>query len=215
MSATTNWTTSKNELIKWINDTFKLTITQLEALGTGCIFCQIFEYFYPNSIQPNKVVWKANTEVEFIKNFKTLAEAFTKLNISKTFDIQNLSKARYQDLLDLAIFFKTKYDKQIEKRIGYDPIEFRKVEEKKILITQNRKPFNVSALKDKTNLEDSKISPQSILIKRSSSKAQNQRREKVSNDLMKTPQLSSITEIVNNLEDDEVTKVKKIKQLFI
>ncbi|CAK94951.1 unnamed protein product (macronuclear) [Paramecium tetraurelia] len=213
MSATTNWTTSKNDLIKWINETFKLTITQLEALGTGCIFCQIFEYFYPNSIQSNKVVWKANTEVEFIKNFKTLAEAFTKLNISKSFDIQNLSKARYQDLLDLAIFFKTKFDKQAEKRTGYDPLDFRKGEEKKIIITQNRKP--VSALKDKTNLEDSKVSPQSVLVKRSSSKAQNQRRNHESTDLTKTPQLSSITEIVNNTEDDEATKVKKIKQLFI
>ncbi|CAD8205803.1 unnamed protein product [Paramecium octaurelia] len=213
MSATTNWTTSKNDLLKWINETFKLTITQLEALGTGCIFCQIFEYLYPNSIQSNKVVWKANTEVEFIKNFKTLAEAFTKLSISKSFDIQNLSKARYQDLLDLAIFFKTKFDKQAEKRIGYDPLEFRKGEEKKIIITQNRKP--VSALKDKTNLEDSKVSPQSVLVKRSSSKAQNQRRKNESTDLTKTPQLSSITEIVNNTEDDEATKVKKIKQLFI
>ncbi|CAD8090206.1 unnamed protein product [Paramecium sonneborni] len=213
MSATTNWTTSKNDLIKWINESFKLTITQLEALGTGCVFCQIFEYLYPDSIQSNKIVWKANTEVDYIKNFKTLADAFTKLNISKTLDIQNLSRAKYQDLLDLAIFLKTKYDKQIGKREGYDPIEFRKVEEKKMFLASNKK--SVSALKDKTNHESQKIPQQSVLVKRSSSMAQSQRKKRTSTDQIQKSQLSLITEIVNNTEDDEVTKVRKIKQLFI
>ncbi|CAD8148480.1 unnamed protein product [Paramecium octaurelia] len=211
MSTTTTQTTSKNELVKWINETFKLTITQLETLGTGCTFCQIFEYLYPNSIQGNKIIWKANKENDYIKNFKTLADAFTKNNIQKQLDIQQLSKAKYQDILDLAQFLKQKFDKQTEKRENYDPIEFRKVEERKVFTPTNRK--TVSTLKDKTNNENTTTSTHSLLVKRPLSKTSSWKTTKPT--FTKTPELSSITEIINNAEDDEATKVKKIKSLFI
>ncbi|CAD8059127.1 unnamed protein product [Paramecium primaurelia] len=211
MSTTTTQTTSKNELVKWINETFKLTITQLETLGTGSTFCQIFEYLYPNTIQGNKIIWKANKENDYIKNFKTLADAFTKLNIQKQLDIQSLSKAKYQDILDLAQFLKQKFDKQTEKRENYDPIEFRKVEERKVFTPTNRK--TLSTLKDKTNNENTTTSTHSLLVKRPLSKTSSWKTTKPT--LTKTPELSSITEIINNTEDDEATKVKKIKTLFI
>ncbi|CAD8154773.1 unnamed protein product [Paramecium pentaurelia] len=211
MSTTTTQTTSKNELVKWINETFKLTITQLETLGTGSTFCQIFEYLYPNTIQGNKIIWKANKENDYIKNFKTLADAFTKLNIQKQLDIQSLSKAKYQDILDLAQFLKQKFDKQTEKRENYDPIEFRKVEERKVFTPTNRK--TLSTLKDKTNNENTTTSTHSLLVKRPLSKTSSWKTTKPT--FTKTPELSSITEIINNTEDDEATKVKKIKTLFI
>ncbi|CAK93099.1 unnamed protein product (macronuclear) [Paramecium tetraurelia] len=211
MSTTITQTTSKNELVKWINETFKLTITQLETLGTGSTFCQIFEYLYPNSIQGNKIIWKANKENDYIKNFKTLADAFTKNNIQKQLDIQQLSKAKYQDILDLAQFLKSKFDKQTEKRENYDPIEFRKVEERKVFTPTNRK--TVSTLKDKTNNENTTTSTHSLLVKRPLSKTSTWKTTKPT--FTKTPELNSITEIINNAEDDEATKVKKIKSLFI
>ncbi|CAD8089565.1 unnamed protein product [Paramecium sonneborni] len=211
MSTQTTQTTSKKELVQWINETFKLTITQLETLGTGSTFCQIFEYLYPNSIQANKIIWKANKETDYIKNFKTLADALTKLNIQKQLDIQSLSKAKYQDILDLAQFMKSKYDKQVEKRENYDPVEFRKQEERKVFTPTNRKTFQ--ALKDKTNNENTQNTTHSLLVKRPLSKTSTWKITKTT--LTKTPELNSITEIINNTEDDEATKVKKIKSLFI
>ncbi|CAD8068688.1 unnamed protein product [Paramecium sonneborni] len=211
MSTSTIQTTSKNELVKWINETFKLTITQLETLGSGSTFCQIFEYLYPNSIQANKILWKANKETDYIKNFKTLADAFTKFNIQKQLDIQSLSKAKYLDVLDLAQFMKQKFDKQAEKRENYDPIEFRKQEERKVFTPTNRKTFQ--ALKDKTNNENTQTATHSLLVKRPLSKTTSWKTTKTTQ--TKTPELSSITDILNNAEDDEATKVKKIKSLFV
>lgn len=92
-------------------------------------------------------------------------------------------------------FFKSKYDKQLEKRENYDPVEFRKVEERKIINPTNRK-----TLKDKTNTTSENSS---LLVKRPQSKLASWK-------FTKLPELSSITDIINT-EDDEATKVKKIK----
>lgn len=81
---------SKIELIKWVNDNFKANVQSLEQLVNGQLFCQIFEYLHPNSIPSNKVNWRASQEIDYIKNFKLLADAFHKANMSKSFDVNDL-----------------------------------------------------------------------------------------------------------------------------
>ncbi|CAK73685.1 unnamed protein product (macronuclear) [Paramecium tetraurelia] len=101
---------------------------------------------------------KANEENDYIKNFKTLSDAFSKLRIQKQLDIQSLSKSKYKNILDITQYLKSKFDKQDEKRQNYDPLEFRKVEDRKVFAPTNRKTLSI--LKDKTN---NKI-PQPLLI---------------------------------------------------
>jgi microtubule-associated protein, RP/EB family len=50
---------SKNDLLKWINDTLQLEITYIEDLGSGSIYCQLIDAFYKQAVPMGKVNWHA------------------------------------------------------------------------------------------------------------------------------------------------------------
>jgi len=47
-------------------------LTRIEQLGTGAVYCQLFDVIFPGKIKMNRVNWKAKNEWEFIVNFKIL-----------------------------------------------------------------------------------------------------------------------------------------------
>ena len=109
---------SRTELLKWINNTLqvqnrsniKLNLQKIEELGTGAVYCQLFDAVYPGKISLKKVKWTANLEYEYLHNFKILQTAFAKANHKKYIDVQKLAKAKYQDNLEFAQWFKALYD---------------------------------------------------------------------------------------------------------
>lgn len=65
----------------------------------------------------NKVNWKAKLDYEFINNLKVLQSTFDKLGIKKHIEViityikvEKISKAKYQDNLELIQWFKRYYD---------------------------------------------------------------------------------------------------------
>ena len=52
---------SRQELIKWINQTLELQLQHIEDLGTGAIYTQLMDAAFGDkiTIQMNKIDWKA------------------------------------------------------------------------------------------------------------------------------------------------------------
>lgn len=50
---------SKNDLLKWLNDTLHLDITFIEDLGSGSIYCQLLDAYYRQAVPMAKLNWKA------------------------------------------------------------------------------------------------------------------------------------------------------------
>ncbi|EGR33268.1 hypothetical protein IMG5_057330 [Ichthyophthirius multifiliis] len=151
---------SRNDMIQWVNNTLKvnqqqflkalllqkqLRITKIEQLGTGAIYCQLFDILFPGKIQLSKLNWKANQEYEFINNFKILQTGFAKLNVPKPLCIEKLVKCKYQDNIEFAQWFK-KYFDQHSANINiqeYDSVQKRgknEVDFSFINITSQSKP---------------------------------------------------------------------------
>ncbi|CAG9321238.1 unnamed protein product [Blepharisma stoltei] len=101
---------SKNDLLHWLNDFFKLNIAKVEHLASGSAYCQIIESIYPGQVQMHKVNWKAKHEYEFINNFKVLQQAFTRCSIQKYIEVEKLVKGKFQDNLEFLQWIKKFFD---------------------------------------------------------------------------------------------------------
>ena len=100
----------RSEILKWVNDLLKISLPKIEALGSGAVYCQILDAIKPEAIPISKVNFKAKLEYEFLSNYKILQSAFQKLNIKKVIDIEKLSKAKYQDNLELIQWMKKYFE---------------------------------------------------------------------------------------------------------
>jgi RP/EB family microtubule-associated protein len=114
----------KNEILNWINYTYKLNLVKIEQACTGAVYCQIIDSLHPKKVKMHKVNWRAKLEHEFIANFKILQQAFTECKISKNIEVEKLVKGKYQDNLEFLQWMKRYFDnKQIS--VDYDPLERR------------------------------------------------------------------------------------------
>ena len=93
---------------------------KVEQLGSGAVYCQIFDVIYPGIIPMSRVNWKANTWNEFLANFKILQQGFDKIGVDKEMPVSKLTKAKYMDNLEFAQWFKTYYDEKIDLLKIYD-----------------------------------------------------------------------------------------------
>ena len=132
----------KNEILKWINSTYKLNLSKIEHACTGAVYCQIIDSINPGKVKMHKVNWKAKLEHEFIANFKILQQAFTDCKISKNIEVEKLVKGKYQDNLEFLQWMKRYFD---EKTISsdYDPIQRRNNQQLEIA----NEPQNVQSTK--------------------------------------------------------------------
>lgn len=53
---------SKNELLKWIQETLSLEIGFVEDLGSGSVYCQLVDAWFKGVVPMGKVNWKAKFE---------------------------------------------------------------------------------------------------------------------------------------------------------
>ena len=54
-----------NDILKWINESLKVSVTKIESLGAGNLYCQYLESIFPNCIQIKKINFKAKNEYDF------------------------------------------------------------------------------------------------------------------------------------------------------
>ena len=92
---------SKNELLSWASKLLNLELTALEEMGTGAVFCQLLDACHPGTVKLNKVNWKANSETDYISNFKIFQQGLLTNDINKPIDINRLSKGKQYDLNEL------------------------------------------------------------------------------------------------------------------
>eukprot|EP00744_Colponema_vietnamica_P011444 GILI01016097.1.p1 GENE.GILI01016097.1~~GILI01016097.1.p1 ORF type:complete len:315 (-),score=122.67 GILI01016097.1:267-1124(-) len=116
----------RNELLSWINSTFRLNLVKIEQVASGAVHCQIMDAIFPGKVPMHKVNWAAKHEYEFVKNFKILQEVFDRCGISKHIDVEKLIKAKYQDNLEFLQWMKRYYDLHCGATAEYDAVERRK-----------------------------------------------------------------------------------------
>ena len=92
---------SKNELLSWASKLLDLELSSLEEMVTGAIFCQLLDACHPGTVKLNKVNWKANSETDYISNFKIFQQGLLTNDINKPIDINRLSKGKQYDLNEL------------------------------------------------------------------------------------------------------------------
>lgn len=78
---------SRKDILRWVNHTLGIDLTQIEQLGSGSVYCQLLDAFCPGTAPIHKINWKARHEYEFIQNFKTLQSIFDRLGIAKKIEV--------------------------------------------------------------------------------------------------------------------------------
>lgn len=101
---------SKNNLLEWIRNIFKLSIDKIEQACSGALYCQIIDACHPGKVKMNKVNWKAKLEHEYLNNYKILQEAFQDCRIQKNIEIGKLTKGKFNDNLEFLQWLKQYYD---------------------------------------------------------------------------------------------------------
>lgn len=100
-----------NICIRGLNLThLKLNLQKVEELGTGAVYCQLFDSIYPKSIKMSRVKWTAKHDYDFVANFKLLQAGFDKNGHKKHIEVQKLIKGKYQDNLEFVQWMKALYD---------------------------------------------------------------------------------------------------------
>lgn len=126
------WNVSKNEILRWINDTLLLGVAKIEQLGTGAVYCQLFDSIYPGVLPMSKVNWKAKAEPGYVANYKLLQQGFDKTSHKKHIEVTKLVRCKYQDNLEFAQWFHAMWKMHGGEGQTYDPEERRgniKIEE--------------------------------------------------------------------------------------
>ena len=100
----------RGELLQWLNNTFNSSITKIEELASGAMYCQIFDECMPGKLQMSKVNWNAKQEYEYISNFKILQQGFTNSGLKKNIEVEKLVKGKCQDNLEMLQWMKKFFD---------------------------------------------------------------------------------------------------------
>lgn len=115
---------SRNQLVDWVNQEFRVNISKVEQCGTGAVFCLIFDSVL-DTVRMNRVNWGARQPYEYIENFKLLQSALRAADVQKNIDIDMLIRGRCQTNLELLQWAYAFYERNGGMKPGYDPIEAR------------------------------------------------------------------------------------------
>ena len=86
---------SRTDILQWTNDSLQLDLHKIEQLGTGAVYCQLFNAYFPGSVKMGSVSWSALGEHEFVNNFKLLQKGFDSVKLQKNIDVSKLVKCKY------------------------------------------------------------------------------------------------------------------------
>jgi len=98
------------ELLAWLNELLGLDYAKVEECATGAAYCQIMDAIYPGRVPLHQVKFDANYDYEMLKNYKILQQVFDRIGLDKKIDANKLTKAKYQDNLELLQWFKRYYE---------------------------------------------------------------------------------------------------------
>ncbi|KAI6660284.1 Microtubule-binding protein [Oopsacas minuta] len=118
--------TGRSEYISWVNDSLKMNLNKIDELCSGAAYCQFIHVLFPDSISLKLVRWNANSEHQYIENFKILQKAFKDLQVTKTVPVEKLVKGHFMENFEFIQWFKVFYDANFtEWPAGYNPKEMR------------------------------------------------------------------------------------------
>jgi len=80
---------------------------------------------FPGTFPFGKVKWTAKHDYEFTDNYKVLQQAFEKNGVKRHINVQVLSRAKYQDNLEMCQWMKSYFDKNYNGE-PYDAVARRK-----------------------------------------------------------------------------------------
>ncbi|CAI4230094.1 unnamed protein product [Auanema sp. JU1783] len=107
VSAVTTDNVSRHELLAWVNDLLKASLSKIEEMSTGAAYCQLTHLLFGEEISLKKVKWNSKNEVDHINNWKILQTAWKAIGIDKPVRVESLMKAKFQDNYEfLQWFFK-------------------------------------------------------------------------------------------------------------
>jgi len=118
---------SRTELLQWVNQWLRLSVEKIEQCANGAIYCQIVDSVYPGKVHMKKVNWMARVDHEFIFNYKQLQQAFDRLGIERSIDVDKLILGRPLDNLEflqwLKCFFDNTYSGHVYQAQERRPLE--------------------------------------------------------------------------------------------
>jgi len=100
---------SRTELLAWLNDLLQTSITKIELLGNGAVYCQIMDSIY-GDIPMTRVKFNARMEYEYVNNFKILQASFDRHKVDKSVPVTRLVKCKMQDNLEFTQWLKRFWD---------------------------------------------------------------------------------------------------------
>jgi len=100
---------SRQELVAWLNNLLQLNITKVEQCGTGAALCQVFDSIYLD-VPMSRVKFNVNTEYAYLQNFKILQNCFTRHQIDRPINVEQLIKCKMQDNLEFLQWTKRYWD---------------------------------------------------------------------------------------------------------
>ena len=100
---------SRQDLLNWLNDLLLLGYTKIEQIGTGAAVVQVLDSIY-RDVNLNKVKFNANSEYQYVANFKVLQSLFDKHKINNHIPVERLVKCKMQDNLEFLQMIKKLWD---------------------------------------------------------------------------------------------------------
>ena len=115
---------SRQELLSWLNSLLQLNMTKVEQCGTGAALCQVYDSIFLD-LPMARVKFNANSEYQYLENFKILSNTFRKHHVDRPIPVESLVKCKMQDNLEFLQWTKRYWD-QYYPGGDYDPLSRRK-----------------------------------------------------------------------------------------
>jgi RP/EB family microtubule-associated protein len=104
------YTTSRGDLLDWLNTLLGINYVKVEEASNGAAFCQILDAIFPGKVKLYKVNYNAFSEPEMISNYKILQEVFNAEKIQRNIPVETLTKGRCMAALEMLQWIKAYFD---------------------------------------------------------------------------------------------------------
>eukprot|EP00800_Vazella_pourtalesii_P007170 TRINITY_DN194_c0_g1_i1.p1 TRINITY_DN194_c0_g1~~TRINITY_DN194_c0_g1_i1.p1 ORF type:complete len:298 (-),score=61.66 TRINITY_DN194_c0_g1_i1:100-930(-) len=172
--------TGRSEYLKWVNDSLKMNLQKVEEMCTGTAYCQFMHVLFPESIVLKRVRWFANSDHQYMDNFKILQKAFAELQVKKLIPLERLVKGNFMENYDFLVWFKVFYDANFQEwPPGYDAKEIREaaIAARPSSTVPTKTPDTLHAPRNTPTRDQSNVSPLSAAVSSAESSLRNKMNE--------------------------------------